>query len=127
MFKVGDKVVKKSKELFENSKYEAVVDKIVGNRVWFEHGSWLLESELELLPQEDPLTEPKHYHKGGIDVIGFLLDHFPKEGNYTVAEAFFIGNIIKYVCRYKDKNGMEDLLKAQDYINRLIEVVESER
>ena len=31
------------------------------------------------------------------------------------------GNVIKYVTRYKDKNGIEDLEKAKEYIDRLIE------
>ena len=31
------------------------------------------------------------------------------------------GNIIKYVSRYKDKNGLQDLQKAQHYLERLIE------
>jgi len=31
------------------------------------------------------------------------------------------GNIIKYVCRYKDKNGVEDLEKAKHYIEMLID------
>lgn len=31
------------------------------------------------------------------------------------------GNIIKYVCRYKSKNGVEDLKKAQHYLQMLIE------
>lgn len=31
------------------------------------------------------------------------------------------GNIIKYVCRYKNKNGVEDLKKAQHYLQMLIE------
>jgi len=30
------------------------------------------------------------------------------------------GNIIKYVTRYKQKNGLEDLLKAKDYLEYLI-------
>ena len=30
------------------------------------------------------------------------------------------GNIIKYITRYKQKNGLEDLKKAQDYLNYLI-------
>jgi hypothetical protein len=34
---------------------------------------------------------------------------------------FIEGNIIKYVTRYKDKNGVEDLKKAQHYLNYLIE------
>ncbi|MBQ5695934.1 MAG: DUF3310 domain-containing protein, partial [Clostridium sp.] len=38
---------------------------------------------------------------------------------------FLRGNIIKYVWRYKDKNGLEDLKKAQWYLNKLIEVVKN--
>ncbi len=34
---------------------------------------------------------------------------------------FFQGNIIKYVTRYKDKNGIEDLRKAKHYIDMIIE------
>jgi len=36
------------------------------------------------------------------------------------------GNVIKYVTRYKRKNGIEDLLKAQHYLTKLIEVTEKE-
>lgn len=35
--------------------------------------------------------------------------------------SFIQGNIIKYVCRYRDKNGIEDLKKARHYIDMLIE------
>lgn len=34
---------------------------------------------------------------------------------------FIEGNIIKYIARYKFKNGLEDLYKAQYYLNILIE------
>lgn len=34
---------------------------------------------------------------------------------------FFAGNIIKYITRYKDKNGLEDLKKARHYIDYIIE------
>lgn len=30
------------------------------------------------------------------------------------------GNIVKYVTRHRKKNGLEDLLKARDYLDRLI-------
>ena len=36
--------------------------------------------------------------------------------------SFIQGNIIKYVCRYKNKNGLEDLKKARHYIDILIEL-----
>jgi len=31
-------------------------------------------------------------------------------------------NVLKYLCRYRDKNGLEDLLKAKQYLEKLIEV-----
>lgn len=37
-------------------------------------------------------------------------------------EGFLAGNVIKYMARYKDKNGVEDLKKAQHYLTKLIEV-----
>lgn len=40
---------------------------------------------------------------------------------------FIVGNIIKYICRYKDKNGIEDLKKAKHYIDMLIELEEKEQ
>jgi len=56
---------------------------------------------------------PNHYQKGNIEVIDFILDQ-----NFNYLE----GNIIKYVSRYKDKNGLEDLKKAQWYLNRLTDI-----
>ena len=36
------------------------------------------------------------------------------------------GNVIKYVTRYKDKNGIEDLRKAKHYIDFMIEELEND-
>jgi len=50
--------------------------------------------------------------------------------NMAIQPAFFCyynninyieGNIIKYICRYKKKNGLQDLLKAKHYLELLIE------
>ena len=38
--------------------------------------------------------------------------------------SFIQGNVIKYVCRYKSKGGIEDLQKAKHYIDLLIEFEE---
>lgn len=35
---------------------------------------------------------------------------------------FIEGNIVKYVIRHRDKNGLQDLLKAKHYIDLLIEL-----
>lgn len=37
-------------------------------------------------------------------------------------EGFLAGNVLKYLSRYKDKNGVEDLKKARHYLDKLIEV-----
>ncbi|MBT9157725.1 MAG: hypothetical protein DDT36_00708 [Firmicutes bacterium] len=42
-------------------------------------------------------------------------------------EAYLHGNIIKYVARYPDKGGVEDLKKAAHYIERLVEHLEKEQ
>lgn len=54
-----------------------------------------------------------HYKEFRIQPIEFI------EGNDL---GFAVGNVIKYVCRYKFKNGKEDLLKAKHYIELLIEL-----
>jgi hypothetical protein len=71
---------------------------------------------------EDIVNKPNHYHKNEIDVNGVLEKHFPNEPNVTVAEGFYIGNIIKYVCRHKEKNGMQDLEKAMANLKLLMDL-----
>lgn len=75
--------------------------------------------------KDDAINKPPHYHKNEIDVNGYLEKHFPLEGSYTVAEGFYIGNVIKYTSRYKDKGGKQDLEKAKFNLNKLIELEES--
>ena len=58
----------------------------------------------------DPIN-PKYYKKG-IETTKYILSH---------DLGFCEGNIIKYVTRWRHKNGMEDLLKAKQYLDKLIE------
>ena len=51
------------------------------------------------------------YYRKGIETTDYIVSH-----NMNYVE----GNIIKYVTRYKEKNGLQDLLKAEWYLNRLI-------
>ena len=62
--------------------------------------------------------KPNYYRESGKD----LLQRF-EEGLLTKEETvgFYKGNIIKYLTRFEQKNGIEDLIKAQTYLNRLIE------
>ena len=35
---------------------------------------------------------------------------------------YLAGNVVKYIARYRDKNGVEDLKKARHYLDKLIEI-----
>jgi len=61
---------------------------------------------------------PDHYHKNGIDVIGFAEMQLPKEHLIGFCRI----NVLKYLTRYDRKNGVEDLYKASEYLNKLIEL-----
>ena len=52
-----------------------------------------------------------HYRKYKIPPVEFIM-----KNNVPYAE----GNVIKYVMRFRDKNGLEDLLKARQYLDMLI-------
>lgn len=64
-------------------------------------------------------TNPQHYQKP-IEPIKYMEDNFSDEA-FT---GFLEGNIIKYISRYRDKNGVEDLKKAKNYLERLIKKVD---
>lgn len=51
-----------------------------------------------------------------------LIDRF-EEGLISEEQTrgFLKGNVLKYVVRYEDKGGMDDLIKANEYLRRLIE------
>ena len=70
----------------------------------------------------DMVNHPSHYKaKNGMEVID-VIEAFT--ANLEGYEATHTGNVIKYICRWKEKNGLEDLKKAQWYLNRLIENIE---
>jgi hypothetical protein len=74
--------------------------------------------ELPVLEFEDEINAPKHYHKNGIDVIGFAELHYSKEE----LKGFYRINIIKYVDRYDTKGGLKSLEKAEFYLKKLMEL-----
>ena len=73
------------------------------------------------ITHEDMVNHPPHYNQGGIETIeaikAALGDGFP---------AYLTGNILKYLWRYKHKNGVEDIKKAQFYLNRLVKELDTE-
>lgn len=65
----------------------------------------------------DNVNHPQHYTAGVIECIDAL--EAATEG-LTGIEAVCTANAIKYLWRWKRKNGAEDLQKAQWYIGRLL-------
>ena len=66
----------------------------------------------------DMVNSPAHYNKSGIETID-IIESVTDDG----FESYLQGNILKYLCRYKYKNGVEDLEKARWYLNRLIKTI----
>jgi len=68
---------------------------------------------------DDPVNSPTHYNQAGIECIDAI-----RAATDDGFEYYLQGNIMKYLWRYKYKNGSEDLKKAQWYLSKLIEVVD---
>ena len=64
----------------------------------------------------DVVNSPSHYNQAGIECIEAIAAATDDGFEY-----YLQGNIIKYIWRYRYKNGIEDLKKAQWYLNKLIE------
>lgn len=68
----------------------------------------------------DNVNHPTHYTSTKIETIEIIRDKLTAEA----FEGFCIGNVLKYVTRYKLKNGLEDLKKARRYLDKIISVQE---
>jgi hypothetical protein len=78
----------------------------------------------ELQQSFDTVQRPAHYNQSDIECIDAI------KASMTLAEfqSYLKGNVLKYLWRYRHKNGLEDVKKAQWYINRLAaELQESEK
>tara|TARA_R110000868_G_scaffold177217_5_gene415543 strand:- start:720 stop:950 length:231 start_codon:yes stop_codon:yes gene_type:complete len=68
------------------------------------------------------VDHPAHYTQGGIEAIdGIASACAGLEG----IEAVCTGNAIKYLWRWKHKNGLQDLQKARWYLDYLIALQET--
>lgn len=66
--------------------------------------------------KSDPVNSPTHYQTGLIETIDSIKNILGHEK----FQAYCIGNVIKYLSRYREKNGLEDLKKAETYISFII-------
>ena len=72
-------------------------------------------------PAHDAVSHPSHYCKGGVECLDAI-----KAALGDKYEGFLAGNVLKYVYRYPDKNGVEDCRKAAFYLDKLIKELSDE-
>ena len=109
--------------------------KICGDSVYYWEGEWVdlfdnleyyypLPSPPYYVPEYDPFKEStnspldvqeggNHYKKCKIQPIEYI--HANNIG-------YLEGNVIKYVTRHQDKNGVEDIKKAMHYLELILEM-----
>ena len=87
-----------------------------------------VENAFEMSKEPEPPAEnnavkhPSHYTQGGIECIKAI------EASMTPEEfqGYCKGNVMKYIWRWREKNGLEDLKKAQVYLGWMIESKEKQ-
>lgn len=67
--------------------------------------------------EESTVHHPSHYNAGKVECIDAIES---ATVDLTGMEAVCTANVIKYLWRWKRKNGLEDLEKAEWYLKRLI-------
>ena len=90
-------------------------------------GEWWAVIDEDLSPKDtlsnpDMVNNPAHYGSGRIECIEYIEDFLTTEEFI----GYLRGNIAKYLHRFRYKNGIEDLKKAEWYLGRLTEVMEDQ-
>ena len=88
---------------------------ITTEQVWNEDEEQAKQELLLTLVKDN--INPNHYKQGGVECIDALE---AATVNLKGIEAVCTANAIKYLWRWKEKNGKEDLEKAQWYITKLL-------
>jgi hypothetical protein len=69
--------------------------------------------------ESDPVAKPSHYNQGEIECIDAIKSATVNKGGI---EAVCVANVIKYLWRFEAKgNPVQDLMKAQFYLKKLID------
>lgn len=70
--------------------------------------------------ESDAVNHPNHYTQNGIECIAAIRASMTADGFMDYCK----GNVLKYIWRWRDKGGVEDLHKARVYLDWLIEEAE---
>ena len=78
------------------------------------------DTDMDMIP--DMVNHPSHYQsETGIEAIDVMKAF---TADLVGMEAVDTAQVIKYICRWKHKNGLEDLYKARWYLDDLIDYLE---
>lgn len=121
-YKVGD-YIKASYDTSHNKIVKAKIIEVDGSfipyKVMFVDGKERWIDESDIVEDEQNELEERYTTGSGKQLFEVLEDDLLEPDE---TRGFYKGNIYKYVKRYPKKNGIEDLEKAKDYINQLIEL-----
>jgi len=116
VYQVAKAVAKQPKKITITKSQVAIAKKLGIGLVDYAQELIKLDSPDTKLDAPDMISNPPHYTAGGIDVIDFIE---------AKGLGYHLGNVIKYVTRAGMKgNKLEDLRKAQWYIDRAIDNLE---
>ena len=103
-----------SKFWYLNGKYHR--EDVMGMAKWV-----LAEGGVRVDNPKDNVNSPSHYNQSGIECIDAIKASLGDE-----YRDYCKGNVMKYLWRYKYKNGIEDLKKAQWYLNSMVDSLQQE-
>jgi aconitase A len=94
----------------------------VRKEIKYNGNTYVLENEDNyVIEKHDNVNSPNHYKQGKKETIDVIQDCMTNDEYH----GYLKGNVLKYVSRYKFKGEpLEDLKKANWYLNRLIKEVE---
>jgi len=82
------------------------------------------DPEQYFLPtMEDMVNHPKHYNKHGVECIDAIRATLTDDE----FRGYCKGNVLKYTWRERYKNGLEDLQKAQWYLERVVNDIRQDK
>jgi hypothetical protein len=92
-----------------------------GSKGWYLNGEEVTEEEVMGNNNKDNVNSPSHYNQAGIECIDAI-----KASLGDGYQDYCKGNVMKYLWRYKYKNGIEDLKKAQWYLNSMVDSLQEQ-
>ncbi|WP_010247841.1 DUF3310 domain-containing protein [Peptoniphilus rhinitidis] len=70
-------------------------------------------------------NNPDYYRINGQDTLDTIVS-IVENNNLSIKESILLFNTLKYLVRFNNKGGYHDLVKAKDYLERMMEVYEKE-